>query len=336
MKQMRNINTTNDNRRRAFTLLELIIVAAIIGLLLSLVLIAMGGVTDAGNRAASANALRNMIRAYQSYSQDYDQKLMPGYIHRDMIGTGPNQLDMFAKLSDGTELNAADSASYVWRMMPYLDEAYTTLLADYRAKGVDGRIDTEIGRGIYGPGTIDPTKDLGLALQPSFGLNSIYLGGDSFHGGPQCADRNPWFPSSSGKPLAALRISDVLNTARTIVFAPNRQASMDMEYSPAINRMHDVVFGYVELRPPMLIDRDGSVMHTYWTVDANATVPDSDNLPAGVPYARWSDNQIPTARLDGSVQSNAITDLGLTESTTDANVAREVMKYWWPFATGFR
>lgn len=347
-----NFNTPiyRIKRRGAFTLLELIIVAAIIALLLSLVLLAMGGVTSAGNRAASSNALRNMMRAYLSYSSDHDQKLMPGYIDPTMIGTGPNQLNMYSKLPNGKKLNEEDSAGYVWRLMPYLDEDWKTLLADYREKSVEAKIDEEIFRGdesgtgapdgIYGPGTMDPSKELGLGLQPAFGLNSLYLGGDSYHGGSTAVGRNPWQPAMAGEIIAATRMSEVLNTSRLIVFAPNKQANDSQTFNPAENERYGITFGYPELRAPYLVDDDGGYLETYWSVNADEVVDPSAGdftVGGGVPFARWGRDQIPTGRLDGSTSTVDMSVLGPpVGAPATPELVREIMTHWWPFATGYQ
>lgn len=339
---MKTLKTTErPHRDSAFTLLELIVVMAIIAILLGLVLIAMGGVSKAGSRADSANSLRTLMRAYITYSGDYNSRLMPGYVDPADIGTGPNQLDLKAELSDGTKLAPGDTAAYVWRIMPYLDYEWTVFTTDYRADGVNAQLNREMFvDAVFGPDTANPTNQIGLALRPSFGLNSIYVGGDSQHGGPGAVDFNPWTPATKGATIAATRMSEILNTSRLIVFAP----TVDVKELPADLERFDVKFGYAELRPPFLYEPITETCGAAnWEVDreSKATI---ENAPAGlytegggVPIARWSDTQIPTARMDGSTASDSMNELGPPLGASLNQEAKfEYMKAWWPFATGYR
>ena len=56
---------------------------------------------------------------------------------------------------------------------------------------------------------------------PAFGMNSIFVGGDSKHGGNYVTSRNPW-TGSAGEVLAATRMSEVKNPSKLIVSSPAR------------------------------------------------------------------------------------------------------------------
>jgi prepilin-type N-terminal cleavage/methylation domain-containing protein len=326
---------------RAFTLLELIVVMAIIAILLGLVLIAMGGVSKAGIRADSANSLRQMMRAYISYSNDHSNKLMPGYVDPVDLGTGPNQLDIVAELSDGTKLSPGDTAPYIWRLLPYLDYEWSVFTADYRAKGVDARLNEEISvNDAFGPGSASASDEIGLGIRPSFGLNSIYVGGDSHHGGSDAVALNPWSPTTPGVTIAATRMSEILNTSRLIIFAP----SVDEGGVPSGLQKYDVEFGSVELRPPFIYDPVSTIFsEAHWEVNRDGKAV-SENAPSGVygdggglPIARWSDTQIPSGRMDGSTAMENMFEIGPPQGQTiNAAAKSEIMKSWWPFATGYR
>jgi len=336
---------------RAFTLIELIIVMAIIALLIGLVLLAMGGVSDSAMRADSANALRSMMRGYISYAGDNRQTLMPGYLDPNDItigSTAPGKMRFDVTDIEGNSLSPEDAASYVWRLLPYLDNEWATLLVDYGSGGVEAKIQTEINDNVYGPATIDADADIGLGMQPAFGLNSIYVGGDGVHGGPDAVNRSPW--NAAADPdiakIAATRTSEVRSPGELIVFAPNRQANDSM--IPAFLDSFDVTWGYVELRPPYINtppEDEGSDTVAFgdphWEVNrrqrGEVATAGEFSAGGGIPFARWSDNTMPTGRFDGSTSTADINALGPpTGATQNPQLKQEFMAQWWPFATGYR
>lgn len=335
---------TNARRRRfGFTLIELLIVMAIIGVLIGLVFVAIGGVSDSARRADSANALRSMMRAYATYSGDNRQALLPGYLDPADFTTGvspnPGQMRFDVDDLEGNTLSPADAAPYVWRLMPYLDDEWEALIVDYGSDAIVSRIEFEIRNDELGPGTVEPASDIGIGLRPAFGLNSIYLGGDALHGGPDAAMYSPW--NTAGNPtIAATRTSEVRNPADLIVFGP----SANRNDSLADDDLHrfDVDFGYVELRPPYIFNPGSdSFSDPHWSVnkELKAVINDTSffNDGGGVPIARWSDKTLPTGRFDGSVSMDEMSDIGPPQGMGGGDQAkREFMRYWWPFATGYR
>jgi prepilin-type N-terminal cleavage/methylation domain-containing protein len=303
--------------RRAFTLLELIIAIGIILLLASLLLIALGGVRGVANRFDSTNALRQMMAGYSSYAADAQQRLLPGFID------DPSALGIRVRLASGETLaDPRDGSSYVWRLAPYVDDDWAIFLRDYRSDEVNGRIASELsgsvdddGDGtsdfppVYGEGTAmqDPSL-LGLGRVPSFGLNSIYVGGDTRHGGTAIVAQSPFADPPTLTPIAATRLSEATNPARLIVFAPVRHFDGSLIAEPPVS---DVQFGYPELRPPVIVDRAG-VEHPQWEIVAGQIDTSAGDFDegGGVPLARWSKaNEIPLGHLDGSVTTRVIDQL---------------------------
>jgi hypothetical protein len=323
----------------------MLITVAVIMLLASLVVIVLRGVREGANRVESANALRQMAVGYNSYSTDNKQQLMPGYMSPARI----QQLGIRPELPNGRPVNPTgqpmtspnDASSYVWRLSPYLDDAWRTMFVDYRSDEMMIKLADEFQGGAYGPATADWTlspKQMGISLIPCFGLNSIYLGGDDVHGGQAVTDRNPW--DNPGNKLAATRLSDVKNPARIVLFATTAHwAEGDGDdvnnlfyrdpSSPNDVGIAEVTFGYVEVRPPYV---DG-VQH--WLLSGDKAVPtageffeatDDHGRPigGGMPVARWGKNMVPTAHLEGSV------------TTEDRDQLSKDMSLWLPEGVGFR
>lgn len=311
-----------NRRHRAFSLLELLVSIAIIMVLVGLLLVSLRGVRASATRTDSMNALKQMALAYSQYSDEHRKRLMPGYIDNDVLA----KLDITAELPNGTVLNQCDgnicdAGSYVWRLAPYVDHAWETFFTDTRDQGLLSELEAEFGKGIYGPGTVG-ADEIGISERPAYGLNSIFVGGDSIHGGAYATDRNPWTPAAGleDEILAATRFSEVKNPSRLIIFAPTVMLEADLDES----------LGFCELRPPYLDDSTGEWIDPQWIVGTGGMVErppsigEGDDAGAGLPIARSGKNLIPIAHLDGSAVVEQISD-----------ISRD-MRRWNPFEVGRR
>lgn len=298
-----------------FTLLELLLSIAIIFVLIAIVLVALHAAHAAAERAASLNALRQMTSAYTQYSQQHDGRLLPGYIDPADLPPSPTaKLDIKARLKTGVDLAAGDTSSYVWRLSPYLDHGWHALMSDYRDQQLVERLDAEYAdgsaAGAYGPATATGNQ-LGIARVPSFGLNSIFLGGDSFHG-PE-PNNAPW--RGGKKPFVAARMSEVLNPSKIIVFAANKAENVPLP-NPTLTH---TVLGYCEIRAPIAYDLAGAPV-AQWSVDTVNGSPTIGQIiyagggPGGVPFARLRDDKVPISHLDGHVETETIGRLALDMS----------------------
>lgn len=344
---------------RAFTVVELIVVIAIIAVLIGLVFVGMSGVRNAGARTETLNSLRHMIAAYSAYSAEHRQHLMPGYIEPNLIGvSGNNRFDLRVRTesigalgswSPTDYLTNEDTAGYVWRLAPYLDNAWRTFMADYRDRLLVSEMNEEFNSDppVFGPGT-SSGNELGIAAVPSFGLNSIFVGGDTSHGGSDVTERHPWLHEGTTldftrskrerERLAAVRFTEVRNPARLIVFGPTARAdaSAEPEYAPYQAPIRNTYVGYVELRPPYVQPESwsgggdwSSWTHEQWKIGTGGRVEAGNDLDygsgdigAGLPIARWGRLDYPVANLDGST---TVENLGTLSQD---------MRRWSPFVTG--
>lgn len=312
---------------RAFTLVELLIVIAIIAVLVGLVFFSFRNVRAGATRLESQSALRQMIMAHGSYSADHRMELMPGYLDLNALGDlelrvlyedGPPIFDV--TLATNCDGDRCDASSYVWRMAPYLDNAWQTYLVDYRSKEIESRIEDEVSAQddadrVYGPGTATGTQ-LGLSEIPAFGMNSIYVGGDTTHGGDMIKQYHPWQPDN--ETIAATRLSEVRNPSTLIVFAPTAEAD------PSLGSESPYVFfdglefaqGFPQIQPPMLVvgdEEDPEYENPEWSVGGGGQVVRDPmaqlDAGAGLPIARWGDDVMPVANLDGSTTMESISGL---------------------------
>jgi len=316
-------------QRRAFTMLELLVSLGIIFLLATLIIVSLKGVTSAAHRADSMGALRQMMVAFNGYAADHRQTLMPGYARQPLTGLG-----LKVETGAGNPFDPAaeaDASAYVWRLAPYLDYDWMLYLTDYRSEQLLTILDKEymgqwdkvsgtwIVEPVYGPGTAQ-VGDMGISRVVSFGMNSIFVGGDDVHGGPDVISRCPWNHTSDLEVLAATRLSEVKNPAQLMVFAPSihygelsAAGDDDLFEDPPVR---DLLFGAPVLRPPFLDLYGDSSSPTgfrwgtrQWQfspddptliIQANGAMYGGDDAYDGWPMARWGD-MLPAGHLDGSV-----------------------------------
>jgi len=194
-------------------------------------------------------------------------------------------------------------------------------------------VSASYGCGFYGPASgpncgDPPPNPILISERPSYGLNSIFVGGDSTHGGTNITNRNPW--EGTGEKIAATRLSEVKNPSRLILFGPAALAD-DGDCEAVYD---DPEVGFCELRPPYLFlsgdPDDPSTLweEPQWTVGIGGRVVQTDageyGDHAGLPIARSGKDLIPVAHLDGSTVVIEISKL-----------SRD-MRFWSPFEVGLR
>ncbi len=298
-------------RAAAFTLIELLVVLAIIFVLVGVVLVALRSARAGAERAESLNSLRQMTAGYIAYASENDGLLMPGYVRAQDFIAGGGALDINARLKSGYDLDSAgtaaanDASSYVWRLAPYLDHNWIAYFNDSRDKQLVSRLEAEYGNGsasgAYGPASISGTE-LGIARVPSYGLNSIFLGGDSFHGP---ADHSPW--NDGKRAYVASRMSEVLNPTKIIVFGASEAKGVALPNPTGVAG----ILGYCELRAPQVMDAAGNPV-LQWSIDTTSGSPTEGQVvytgggPAGVPVSRLPGDKIPISHLDGHVEAESL------------------------------
>jgi prepilin-type N-terminal cleavage/methylation domain-containing protein len=289
---------------RAFTLIELLVVLALIALIVGILLVAMGGVRSSTRRVESSNALRQMVAAYDAYSTDHNKRLMPGFVTASQVA----DFNIAPKTESGSLHSIDDAQGYVWRLAPYLGHKWETMFVDYGSKSLESTLAKEYAEGIFGPGTLtNPATQFGIARVPSFGLNSIFLGGDAVHGGPDAVPFNPW-NATGNESIAATRFTDVKTPAHMIVFAPVKQANVNV--NPTLP-FRDLEFGFPELRAPFLtLLPDGTWGDQQWELEGDGSTIkmslSAETIGAyaeggGLPVARWGGAAFPVGNLDGSI-----------------------------------
>lgn len=327
---------------RAFTLLEMLLVIGILVLLISLVLVALGGVRDAGVRVRSLDALRQMMIGYTGYSTENNGRLLPAYIGADLMDDPEDPFyRLRAHYPDGSLIphdtpDVEDMQSYVWRLAPFVSDDWTVFFAE-ASKGAIDELKAEVELGQYGPGTGGRVSE-----RPTFGLNSIFVGGDSVHGGTYATDRHPWTGDPDVVPIAATRMSQAKNPTKLIVFGSTAMAALD----GGDDTYDDSSQGFCELRAPFL-RRVGVVDDETWVEPQWCATPDgvfrtADGAyldGAGLPIDRTDNGVLPVAHLDASTEGLIFTppgDLWVISSSGVGDQIHADMTLWSPFQVGQR
>jgi len=118
-----------SNRKKAFTLVELLVVIAVTGLLVGLATPVLGRARLAGQQASETAAAKSLISAYLAAAQDQNGVLLKGY---DEEGVATD--------SQGNEFQAGSSQAsrWPWRLAPYLNyQLEGAVLVNERANSLD-------------------------------------------------------------------------------------------------------------------------------------------------------------------------------------------------------
>lgn len=313
-KNMNSHCRNTKSARSGFTLVEVMVVIAVLALLVSLVIVALKSSSAASTRTRSLNALREIVRGYRAYSDDNRGHLMPGYIGEDLMDNPGDPFEnLRVTLPDGTELSDFDSQSYVWRLAPYVNNVWEVFFTELGDSGMEAQLQAEFA---------EPNFNT-IAERPTYGMNSIFVGGDSVHGGTYATDRHPW--QNNEKPIAATRFTQVKNPARLIVFGSAAKV-LPGGGPPTYD---DTTLGFCELRAPFLEIVDDIWTNQQWEVGTGGNIftvdgDYSDPPGAGIPIIRRGQDLMPVAMLDGSASIEKASELAGD------------MRRWNPFEVGLR
>ncbi len=234
-----------NRRSSGFTLIELLVVIAIIALLIAILLPGLGQARKVARQLRESVAANQASIGHQLYMQEYKDAAIPGYSHWNWAHP----------VAAGTDPGPAQR--YRTRLMmfpPDLDqpmvfnEGSSIKMHGLRFRGFCGltpeavQIDKNVlamfktrpkPTGATTPGWFGPYYSVGdtqsypssMAIHTSWGLNTVYVGGDYMHGAFEQANGNPSVAGGWGKFYVSGQY-EVHQPSRLIFMASSRAADV--------------------------------------------------------------------------------------------------------------
>jgi prepilin-type N-terminal cleavage/methylation domain-containing protein len=194
-------------RNRAFTLVEMLAVVAVLASLIAISVPAMGRYLNEGRKTKEISAARKLIAAYLTYAADHDGMLMAGYKQET------------ATDATGQALGFPANARYPWRLAPYLDYDMHAILFNGNENALKDQVDIHYA----------------ASVSPNLGMNVTFVGGDYGSGSDLVPSERA---TARYGPFCVTRLIQVSKPSSLMVFASARRGKNQVGFyqvkSPAL------------------------------------------------------------------------------------------------------
>ena len=207
----------------AFTLLELLVVMAVLGLLAALAFPVFGKAKESGMRGAEIAAARKLLAGFASYTADHGGAVMPG-----LKNPGPEEQVTDANGNKVTDAGARER--YAWRIAPYIGYDVNGTLLVNNAQAAPPH---------------DPMFSYLVSALTTLGMNTTFVGGD--FGSSALIKAGDQRTLLRLGPFYVQNVSQAVQPSKLIVFAS------------ALNSMGgEKAVGNYRVFPPLMRGGDGS------------------------------------------------------------------------------
>lgn len=272
-----------------FTLIEVLVVLAILALLMSILLPGLGRARAAGKEVRGMSDLRQLLTAYILYYTENDGHVLYGYAPPNV---GGKDIIIHDKTS-GYDFQGLVAQRYPWRISPYLSDVWGVVYSHTKPppRPVPGDSESEAF-----------SKAYRISVHPTFGINSAYVGGhEHFLYKGFVSDGASRLPNWGAH--VVFRASEVRKPSGLLVFADSRSHGGGVSQT-------DEGLSYVS--PPRA---NG---HQWQVVDGKFKVLGGPGF-LGLPEGRYSSRAI-TGFFDGHVKRllpEALDDMRLWANKAD-------------------